>query len=44
MDKSAAQRNAWRTPEGTLHMLSLVGGWPGAMIAQQILRLFPLES
>jgi len=38
LDKSAARRNAWRTPESTLHMLSLVGGWPGAMIAQQTLR------
>jgi len=37
-DKSAAQRDTWRTPESTLHMLSLVGGWPGAMIAQQTLR------
>jgi len=37
-DKSAAPRNAWRTPESTLHMLSLVGGWPGALIAQQTLR------
>jgi len=37
-DKSAAQRDAWRTPESTLHMLSLLGGWPGAMVAQQTLR------
>ena len=38
MDKSAAQSNAWRTKESTLHMLSLLGGWPGALIAQQTLR------
>jgi len=37
-DKSAAQRNAWRTPESTLHLLALLGGWPGALIAQQTLR------
>lgn len=37
-DKSKAQRGAWRTPESTLHMLSLIGGWPGAAIAQQVLR------
>jgi len=37
-DKSAAQRDTWRTPESTLHMLSLIGGWPGALIAQQTLR------
>jgi uncharacterized membrane protein YsdA (DUF1294 family)/cold shock CspA family protein len=38
LDKSAAQRNAWRTPESTLHGLALVGGWPGALLAQQLLR------
>ena len=37
-DKSAAQRNAWRTPESTLHFLALAGGWPGALFAQQLLR------
>ncbi len=37
-DKAAAKRNAWRTKESTLHMLALVGGWPGALIAQQKLR------
>lgn len=38
VDKSAAARHAWRTPEGTLHFLALVGGWPGALLAQQFLR------
>ena len=37
-DKAAAQENEWRTPEGTLLMLGLVGGWPGAIVAQQMLR------
>ena len=37
-DKSKAQRGAWRTPESTLHLFSLIGGWPGAAIAQQLLR------
>ena len=37
-DKSAAARGAWRTAESTLHLLALVGGWPGALLAQQILR------
>ena len=37
-DKSAAQRNQSRTRESTLHLFSLVGGWPGALIAQQVLR------
>jgi uncharacterized membrane protein YsdA (DUF1294 family) len=34
-DKSAAKRGGWRTKESTLHLFSLIGGWPGAMIAQQ---------
>lgn len=38
VDKSAAKRGAWRTQERTLHLLALLGGWPGALIAQQTLR------
>lgn len=38
IDKSAAQRGEWRTPEQTLHLLALFGGRPGALIAQQALR------
>jgi len=38
VDKSAAQNGSWRTQESTLHLFSLAGGWPGAMIAQQTLR------
>jgi len=38
VDKSAAKRGTWRTPESTLHWVSLLGGWPGALIAQQTLR------
>ena len=38
MDKSAAQAQGWRTAESTLHLLALVGGWPGALLAQQWLR------
>jgi uncharacterized membrane protein YsdA (DUF1294 family)/cold shock CspA family protein len=37
-DKSAARRNARRTPEVTLHFLAFAGGWPGALLAQQFLR------
>jgi len=36
MDKSAAQSGRWRTAESTLHVLGLIGGWPGALIAQQM--------
>jgi uncharacterized membrane protein YsdA (DUF1294 family)/cold shock CspA family protein len=38
VDKSAARKNHWRTKESTLHVLGLIGGWPGALVAQQILR------
>jgi uncharacterized membrane protein YsdA (DUF1294 family)/cold shock CspA family protein len=37
-DKAAAKRAEWRTPENTLHVLSLLGGWPGALFAQRWLR------
>lgn len=37
-DKSAAKSGEWRTQESTLHLLSLAGGWPGALIAQKKLR------
>ena len=37
-DKSAAEWGAWRISESTLHAISLVGGWPGAGIAQSYLR------
>ena len=37
-DKAAAQAGRWRTPESTLHSLALLGGWPGAVLAQQWLR------
>ncbi len=37
-DKSAAVSGRWRTAEMTLHLLSLFGGWPGALLAQQLLR------
>lgn len=34
-DKSAALANRWRTPESTLLLLGLLGGWPGALVAHQ---------
>jgi len=36
MDKSAAVNNRWRTPESTLHIGGLMGGWPGALFAQDV--------
>lgn len=37
-DKQKAMKGAWRTPESTLHLAELAGGWPGALVAQQLLR------
>ncbi|WP_203579178.1 DUF1294 domain-containing protein [Microbacterium hibisci] len=38
LDKAAARRGAGRVPEQTLLILGLVGGWPGALVAQQLFR------
>lgn len=35
-DKIKAQNDQWRTPENKLHFCSLIGGWPGALVAQRI--------
>jgi len=37
-DKYKAEKDGWRTPEKTLHLCSLAGGWPGALIAQRTLH------
>lgn len=37
-DKHSALTDRWRTPETTLHFFELVGGWPGALLAQQLFR------
>ena len=36
LDKRAAQRKEWRVSETILLLLGLVGGWPGAIVAQEI--------
>ncbi|WP_243077285.1 DUF1294 domain-containing protein [Microbacterium sp. SS28] len=38
LDKRAARRSAPRTSERTLLTLGLLGGWPGALVAQQVFR------
>jgi uncharacterized membrane protein YsdA (DUF1294 family)/cold shock CspA family protein len=37
-DKSAARKGLWRTRESSLLFCGLIGGWPGALIAQQLFR------
>ncbi|GGY09678.1 DUF1294 domain-containing protein [Paludibacterium paludis] len=37
-DKWRAVRGGRRVPETTLHLMELAGGWPGALIAQRLLR------
>ena len=37
-DKQQARAGQWRTPEKVLHGVELLGGWPGALLAQQMFR------
>lgn len=37
-DKRRAQNGGWRTPESTLHLCELLGGWPAAFVAQRVFR------
>ena len=37
-DKRRAQRGEWRVSETNLHLGEFLGGWPGAFVAQRVLR------
>lgn len=37
-DKTAAEGGHRRTPEATLNAFAMLGGWPGAWVAQQAFR------
>jgi len=37
-DKTSARIDGHRISEKKLHLLAALGGWPGAMVAQQVLR------
>lgn len=37
-DKQRAQRQRRRVPERTLHLWSLLGGWPGAALGSHVFR------
>lgn len=38
VDKYKAKKGYWRIKETTLHLMSLIGGWPGAALAQKLLK------
>jgi uncharacterized membrane protein YsdA (DUF1294 family) len=38
IDKRRSGRGQWRVSENTLHLLELVGGWPGALLAMKLFR------
>ena len=38
IDKWKAKADRPRTSESTLHLLELLGGWPGALVAQSLLH------
>jgi uncharacterized membrane protein YsdA (DUF1294 family)/cold shock CspA family protein len=43
-DKTAASTGARRTPERMLLAVGLLGGWPGGLVAQQLLRHKSIKS
>jgi len=38
LDKRSSTRGGWRTSEARLHLIELLGGWPGALLAQRVFR------
>lgn len=38
IDKSQAIRSGRRIPEKHLHILTVLGGWPGALLGQRVFR------
>ena len=38
VDKAAAGLGRRRVPENALHLLCLLGGWPGALVAMPLFR------
>lgn len=37
-DKAAAKRGGRRIPEASLHLVAVLGGWPGALAARHLFR------
>jgi uncharacterized membrane protein YsdA (DUF1294 family) len=38
LDKRAARLGRWRVPEASLHLVELLGGFPGTLIGQRLFR------
>ena len=38
IDRRRAEEGLWRIPEAQLHLVEILGGWPGAFLAQRRLR------
>jgi uncharacterized membrane protein YsdA (DUF1294 family)/cold shock CspA family protein len=38
IDKRASRTGGWRVPENSLLALGVIGGWPGAIVGQQVFR------
>jgi uncharacterized membrane protein YsdA (DUF1294 family) len=37
-DKKRAIEDGWRVPESMLHLVEVLGGWPGALLGQRVFR------
>ena len=44
VDKSASRTGGWRVPESSLLALGVIGGWPGAILGQQVFRHKTIKS
>lgn len=38
IDKKRSETNGWRIREYYLHLVELLGGWPGALLGQKFIR------
>ena len=38
IDKRRAMNGGWRLRESTLHLMELLGGWPGAILGMMLIR------
>lgn len=43
LDKVVSNHSRWQIPESLFHLASVLGGWPGAVFAQSLLRHKPIS-